>query len=211
MLIRRRVGAEINKSECWTDRSHAGNAPGNVVVQGGYEQKGGIHTSSESNNTLSQRPWCRRICKGRWKRINMTTRSRPLCETKLTLSVSNAISNTTPRSTVNFTAPSNSRSIRATSPAIRRRFSPETLIKVSAGRVPTGAQERSSRMVDKCGDVAGLNVERAIGIQGRPPYVEPALKPKLTSRRFGSLEKSKDRANVSLPSTLGSGAKVNIS
>ena len=48
-------------------------------------------------------------------------------------------------------------------------------------------------MVDKRGDVAGLSVEGAIGIQGKLPPVEPTLKPKFTFRRFGDLEKSKDR------------------
>ena len=45
-------------------------------------------------------------------------------------------------------------------------------------------------MADKCGEVVSLRVDRAIGIQGRPPPVH--LIPKCTSWRFGSLEKSKD-------------------
>lgn len=66
-------------------------------------------------------------------------------------------------------------------------------------------------MVDKRGDVVGLSVERAMGIQDRPPSAEPTLKPKFASRRFGSLEKSKDRSNVSLASASGEGVSVGIS
>ena len=68
-----------------------------------------------------------------------------------------------------FTAPSNSRSIRVISSAIRRRSSPMSLITVSTQLVD--AQKISLIMDKRRGEVAGLRVERAMGIQGRlePP------------------------------------------
>ena len=50
--------------------------------------------------------------------------------------------------------------------------------------------DEPSRMVDKYRDVAGLRVERVIGIQGKPPSAEPTLKSKFTFRRFGRFGKS---------------------
>jgi len=66
-------------------------------------------------------------------------------------------------------------------------------------------------MVGGCGDVAGLSVEKATGIQGRPPPVEPTRKPSFISRGFGRLEKSKDRSKVSLASISGNGVRVGLS
>ena len=40
---------------------------------------------------------------------------------------------------------------------------------------------RSSLMADKRGEVAGRRVERAMGIQGRPPSLLSALRPRDTS------------------------------
>ena len=60
------------------------------------------------------------------------------------------------------------------------------------------------RMADKCGEVEGLRVERAVGIQIRPPSIQPVA-PKFTYWRFGNLEKSKDRSKALRPPTFGGG------
>jgi len=133
------------------------------------------------------------------------------CKRNLTLSVSNTTPTFQSGTTVKFTAPSNSRSIRATSSAVRRKSLPVSSIMVSMGRSTTDEPANSSRIADKRGDVAGLRVERALGIQGRPPLFQPSLKPKFTSWRFGNLEKSKDCSKVSQPSTSGiRGVSVDI-
>ena len=121
--------------------------------------------------------------------------------------MSDTASNTGSRNTVKFTAPSNSRSIRAISSATCRRLFPVISIALSTDRVAVDGREKSSRIVDKRGEVAGLRVERAIGIQSRLPPVQPTLKS--TSSRFWSLEKSKDRSKASHPPTLGDSVSVN--
>lgn len=63
-------------------------------------------------------------------------------------------------------------------------------------------------MADKCAEVAGLNVERAIGIQMRPPLAKPDLNPSFTSRRLGNFEKSKDRSKSLPPAGLEDGIIV---
>ena len=68
---------------------------------------------------------------------------------------------------------------------------------------------KSIRMADKWGEVGGLRVESAVGIQSRLPAIKPI--PKSTSWRFGNLEKSKDRSKASLPSASGDSVSVNIS
>ena len=115
----------------------------------------------------------------------------------LTLSVAKTALNTESRTTVKFTTPSNSRSIRATSYSTRRRSSVAPSSKLKTDRLTRGEGAKSSRMVDRRREVAGLTVERAMGIQTRPPPVRPARKPSFTSWRFGSLEKSKDRSKAS--------------
>ena len=56
---------------------------------------------------------------------------------------------------------------------------------------------KSSRREDKCGEVAGLSVARAIGIQGGPLPITLTKWLKLTSSSFGNSEKSKDRPKAS--------------
>lgn len=113
------------------------------------------------------------------------------------------------RCTVNSTAPSNSRSIRTSSSAIRRRSFLMSLIIVSAGLPVVGRWVKLSRIASKRGaDAVGLRVERASGIQNRPPPIQ--LTPKCTSRRFGSLEKSKDRSKASSPPVSGSSVSADI-
>lgn len=59
--------------------------------------------------------------------------------------------------------------------------------------------------MDKRGEVAGLSVESAAGIQTRrPPIQQTAIS---TSWRFWDLEKSKDRSKASVSSTLGGQCK----
>ena len=65
--------------------------------------------------------------------MNKTTKSHPR-KRILTLCVSNASLNPSPRTTVKFTVPSYSRSIRATPPATRRRSLPKSLTRVSVFR-----------------------------------------------------------------------------
>ena len=115
-----------------------------------------------------------------WKRI-------------LTSSASNAALNAGSLETVRFTAPSNSHSIRTASFAIHRRSSSVSPIKSSVDRTVARERMRSIRMEDKHGEVACLIVERAMGIQRRPPCVQAGLR--VTTRSFGSLEKSRDRSN----------------
>ena len=68
---------------------------------------------------------------------------------------------------------------------------------------------KSRQIADKRGEVAGLNVERAAGIQCGLQSIQPT--PKLASWMFGSLEKSKDFSEVPwLQSTWGSSVGVNI-
>ena len=57
-------------------------------------------------------------------------------------------------------------------------------------------EEKLSLMTDKCGEVVRLMVERAMGIQGRPPSLKSSEKPKVTSWMFRNLEKSKDRSKI---------------
>jgi len=61
-------------------------------------------------------------------------------------------------------------------------------------------------MADKRRDVAGLIVERAIGIQSRPPPT-----PNFTSWRFGNLGKLNDRLKASRPSMSGDRVSASIS
>ena len=98
----------------------------------------------------------------------------------LTLSAHNAASNNESRDTVNFTTPPNSRSIRATSVATRRRSLLVSLIKDLTPRSTMG-QAKWSWMADKSGEVAGLRVESAMGIQGRPLPFQPTARAKSTS------------------------------
>jgi len=114
--------------------------------------------------------------------------------TLLTLTASNATLNHGSRNTSKLIASPNSRLIRVTSSATRRRSSPISPINVSGDRGPEGGPTKLSLTADKCGEVAGLSVERAIGIQCRLPWVQPT--PKFTSWRFGSLEKLKDRSSL---------------
>ena len=72
-----------------------------------------------------------------------------------------------------------------------------------------GGSVKPSRMASKRGEVAGLRVERAVGIERRPPPLQRT--PKRTSWRFGSLEKSKDRSKVSRPSMSEGSISVNTS
>ena len=121
---------------------------------------------------------------------------------KHTLSVPSTTSNAESRDTVRFTAPSNSRSIRASSSAARRRSLPVSLINACAdGLLPVGERKTSNRMADKCGEVVRLSVEKAIGIQSKPPSSQRTLNS--TFWRFGKLEKSNDRPGASRPSKLG--------
>ena len=101
-----------------------------------------------------------------------------------------------------LTAPLNSRSIRLTSSVARRRLFPVRLITVSTDRLAVYGQAKSSCIADRYGEVAGLRVERAAGIQSRsPPPLQ--LTPKCTSWRLGKWEKSKDRSKASRPSISG--------
>lgn len=108
----------------------------------------------------------------------------------LTLSLSRIGLNCGSGSVVIFTVPPNSSLIRATSSSTRRRSFPMTLIESPRDEMLEGLPTKLSRMADKCGEVAGLTVERAMGIQRRPPPSQPT--PNFTSWRFGNLEKSKD-------------------
>ena len=65
-----------------------------------------------------------------------------------------------------------------------------------------------SWIVDKCGEVSGLRVDRAIGIQRRPPPIQQT--PNSTSLRHGNLEKSKDRSGASPASAPGGGVSGKI-
>jgi len=127
-----------------------------------------------------------------------------------TLRISNTISNPTSRRTSKFTAPPSSRSIRATSLSTRRRSLLMSWIKVSTGLWAMGERAKSSRIAVKCGEVVGLSVERAKGIQNRPPRVKPDLNPSFTSRRFGNFEKSKDRSKASISPGLEGSVSVGI-
>ena len=69
----------------------------------------------------------------------------------LTLSVSNTASNIKSRDMEKFTAPSNSRSIREISSAVRRRSGPVSSINVSMGLLRIGELVKVSRIVDKRG------------------------------------------------------------
>jgi len=62
-------------------------------------------------------------------------------------------------------------------------------------------------MVDKHGDVVGLVVKRAMGIQRRPPCVQASLR--VTACRLGSLERL--GGAFKLPSTSGSGISLDLS
>lgn len=108
----------------------------------------------------------------------------------LTLSAFNTALNPESQSTVTFTAPWNSRLIRAISSMIRRRSSPMYSTAGSTDRLAEGERKKLSRRTDKHREEAGLRVERAAGIQGRPPSAQPTTK--FTSWIFGNLEKSKD-------------------
>jgi len=128
----------------------------------------------------------------------------------LTLSPPNATSNFESKRVVKFTAPSSSRLIRMSSSAICRRSPPMSSIKVSADRMKLDEQAKSSRIMDKRGVVEGLRVVRDAGSQRRPPCVEPAtLQMRVTSWRFGNLEKSKARSTVSWRSTSGNCSAIN--
>ena len=74
-----------------------------------------------------------------------------------------------------------------------------------------GEQAKSSRIADKHGEVAGLSVERAIGIQSTPPRAKPDLNPNFTSWRFGNFEKSNDRSKSFPPAMLENCVSVGIS
>ena len=64
-------------------------------------------------------------------------------------------------------------------------------------------------MADKCGEVADPRVERAVGIQNRPPPIQ--LTQNHISWRFGNSEKSKDRSKASQSSTSGGNVSANLS
>lgn len=97
---------------------------------------------------------------------------------------------------VKSTIPSNSRSIRATSSATQTGSLPASSIKL-----PVDEWKKLSLTADKCGEVAGLRVESAAGIQ-RSLLPFPSA-PISTSCRFGNLERSNDRTNGSLLATSG--------
>ena len=124
------------------------------------------------------------------------TMLRGASRSRLTLSVPSTTVNVGSRDTVTFI--SNSRSIRATSSAAHRRSFSVASIASRADWMPAGERVKLSWIADKRGEVAGLRLERAVGIQGSPPFTQPT--PNSTSRRFGNLEKSKDRLKV-WPST----------
>ena len=65
-----------------------------------------------------------------------------------------------------------------------------SLIAISTDLLMLDEGMKSIWMADKRGEVGGLRVERALGIQCRSPPTQ--LTPKFTSWRFGNLEKSKD-------------------
>lgn len=71
-------------------------------------------------------------------------------------------------------------------------------------------EQKSSLITDKCGEVATLRLERAMGIQGIPPSLELALYLKVTSWTSGNLEKSKDCSKVPRVFGPGNGVGVNI-
>jgi hypothetical protein len=122
----------------------------------------------------------------------------------LTLSVSNTTLYSGSRGTVTFTAPSNSRSIRATSSAANRRSLPTSS---TVGVVVDEVMKLSWR-ADKRGEVVYLRVESATGIQSRPPAVQSA--PRSASWRFGNPEKSKDRPKASQWPILGGSVRDSI-
>ena len=64
------------------------------------------------------------------------------------------------------------------------------------------------RIADKCEEAVGVRVERAVGIQSKPPPVQPT--PNTSSWRFGNLERSKDRSKASRPSTSGGGVSERL-
>ena len=70
------------------------------------------------------------------------------------------------------------------------------------GRWIIGERAKSSRIADKHGEVEDLIVERAIGMQSRPPPDNPDLNPSFTSWRFGNPEKSNDRSRFLPPAAL---------
>ena len=116
-------------------------------------------------------------------------------EVNLTSSVSNTAWNSESPRTDKFTAPSNSRSIRATSSATHRRSFPVPWINCWVDEKTVGMRTKLSWIVDTCGEAVGFRVERAEGIQSRPPLIQPI--PKSTSWRFGNSEKLKDRPKPS--------------
>lgn len=105
------------------------------------------------------------------------------------------------RITVTFTPPSNSRSIRASSSAVHRRSLPVSAIAASTDWLEKDGRKNLIWMVDKHGEVADLRVERAVGIQGKPPSTQPITKS--TVWIFGNLEKSKDCSGAPKPSISG--------
>jgi len=118
----------------------------------------------------------------------------------LTLSISNTALNLGSRTTVKDTVPSYSRSILVNSPAIHRSSLPRSVTKVSVDGLTTECKAKLSPIVDKRGEVASLSVERAVGIQSKPPLAHRTSKS--TSWMLGNFEKSKDRSEVSMPSTI---------
>ena len=128
---------------------------------------------------------------------------------KLTLSVSSTTLYSGSRNTFRFNAPPNSHSIRATSSATRRRPFPAALIMLWANPLTECGWTKLSWRTDKRGEVVGRMVERAIGIQGRPPPIQRT--PRSTSWRFGNLEKLKDRSKFSCSSTPGGSISANSS
>ena len=91
----------------------------------------------------------------------------------LTLSASNTTRNDESQCTAKSTAPSNSPSILAISSATHRRSSLVSVIKASTDRVAIIGREKLSWITDNRGEVAGLIVERALGIQARLPSIQP--------------------------------------
>lgn len=130
--------------------------------------------------------------------------SSTLQKQNLTLSVLKTTLYPGSRSTVTFTAPSNSRSIRATSSAANRRSLPTS----STVWVVVDEVMKLSWRADKRGEVVYLRVESATEIQSRPPALRSA--PRSTSWRFGNPEKSKDRPKAPQRPTSGGSVRDSI-
>ena len=123
--------------------------------------------------------------------MTMSVTSHPPTKQNPTLSSPNTPSNRGSRSTVTFTAPWNSCSIRATSSAIRRRSLLARMIMASEWK---RVLPKSSWITDRREEVVGLRVERAIETQGitspPPPPIDPEAEVHfLKVGEFGKVER----------------------